>query len=55
MSVSTEGRRIIIVGNRKYIWYIAPDVITPRFVEQMIIWSTQITDAISRESTGVPV
>ena len=103
MSVRTKGRHNIIVGDQKYIWYVAldddtpyhvlnivsddkclilscplqagtdyviskgrifqtketngvwnryllpfsiPDVITPKFVERLIVWSTHITEAV---------
>lgn len=112
MSVAVKGRRQIIVGNQKYIWYVAldddspyhflnivsddkclilscplkteteyviskgrvfqtkatngvwdryllpfktPDVITPAFVERLIVWATQITDAVPIYDIGLPV
>jgi len=112
MSVAAKGRRQIIVGDQKYIWYVAldddspyhllnivsedkclilscplktktdyiiskgrvfqtkatngvwnryllpfkiPNVITPAFVERLIVWATQITDSVPIYDIGLPV
>ena len=43
------------VWNRYLLPYSIPDVITPAFVERLIVWATQITDAVPIYDIGIPV
>ncbi len=41
--------------NRYLLPFDIPEMITPKFVEQMIVWATQNTDAITINANDVPV
>lgn len=49
-----QGKETNGCWSRYLLPFTIPDIITPRFVEQLIVWSTQNTDAIPINS-NVPV
>ncbi len=50
-----QTKRTNGLWNRYLLPFDIPDVITPKFVEKVIDWATQNTDAVSINANNVPV